>query len=127
MAERPWEIDGMPLSRGDIVLVPHAPFSNQTQTKARPALVLSTVEFNRSQADVVCAAISSQIRPEDPHRVDILEGSSAFPSTGLKRTSCVKCAAVFAYRAALIQRRLGRATDPTMVEVSTVLRRILGL
>jgi mRNA-degrading endonuclease toxin of MazEF toxin-antitoxin module len=117
----------MALDRGDIVLVEHAPFSNHLETKARPALILSANDFNRSQPDVVCAAISSRIRPDDPYRVDILEDSPAFGATRLRRSSCVKCAAIFAYRASLIRRRLGRAPQSVMDEVAIVTRRILGL
>ena len=114
-------------SAGDIVLVPHAPFSDHSQTKARPALIISTDSFNRSHPDVVCLAISSRLRPDDPCAVTIVQGSKYFAGTGLKRSSMVKCAAVFAYQADRVARRLGRGSHGLLAEVREVLARIIGI
>lgn len=115
------------LSSGDIVLVPHAPFSSQVGTKARPVLVLSTRQFNSTQADVVCIAISSKLRVNDPYRVELHSGSKGFSATGLKQSSCVKCNAIFAYEASKITRRLGHLPDSCLESVRGIVRVILGL
>lgn len=47
---------------GDVLLVPF-PFSNQTASKQRPAVVVSSVAYNRERLDLVILAITSQIRP----------------------------------------------------------------
>lgn len=46
--------------RGDVVLVPF-PFTNLSNAKQRPALVVSADAFNFTRADVLVAAITSQI------------------------------------------------------------------
>ena len=49
----------MNYKRGDVVLVPF-PFTDLTTTKRRPALVISTDLYNRSQVNLIIAAITSQ-------------------------------------------------------------------
>lgn len=57
-----------PPSQGDVVLVPF-PFSDLSTVKRRPALVLSSDEFNRTLGDLIIAQISSRVnsptRPGD--------------------------------------------------------------
>ncbi|OAB59467.1 hypothetical protein AY600_15005 [Phormidium willei BDU 130791] len=45
---------------GDIVLVPF-PFTNQQATKKRPAVVISSVNYNINREDVIIMAVTSQI------------------------------------------------------------------
>ena len=44
---------------GDIVLVPF-PFTDQTTTKKRPAVVVSSDVFNSQYADIIVMAITSK-------------------------------------------------------------------
>ena len=46
---------------GDVVLVPF-PFTDQSGTKKRPAVVVSTHSYNASRRDIVIMAITSQVR-----------------------------------------------------------------
>ena len=46
--------------RGDVVLVPF-PFSNQTTIKKRPAVIISSNEYNDNSSDVIIIAVTSQI------------------------------------------------------------------
>ncbi len=48
-------------SFGDVVLVPF-PFTDQTGTKKRPAVVVSSADYNSSRRDIVIMAITSQVR-----------------------------------------------------------------
>ncbi len=48
-------------SFGDVVLVPF-PFTNQSGTKKRPAVVVSSHGYNSSRRDIVIMAITSQVR-----------------------------------------------------------------
>lgn len=45
--------------QGDILLVPF-PFTDQSTSKQRPAVVLSSKQYNRDHPDVIPAAITSQ-------------------------------------------------------------------
>lgn len=46
---------------GDVVLVPF-PFTDQSTTKQRPAVVVSSAAYNRIRRDVILMAITSQVR-----------------------------------------------------------------
>jgi mRNA interferase MazF len=46
---------------GDVVLVPF-PFTDQSGTKQRPAVVVSSHSYNSSRRDIVIMAITSQVR-----------------------------------------------------------------
>lgn len=46
---------------GDIVLVPF-PFTDQSATKQRPGVVISSSAYNRVRRDVILMAITSQVR-----------------------------------------------------------------
>ena len=49
------------VSFGDVVLVPF-PFTDQSGTKKRPAVVVSSHGYNASRRDIVIMAITSQVR-----------------------------------------------------------------
>ena len=51
----------MTLSFGDVVLVPF-PFTDQSGIKKRPAVVLSSNNYNVSRRDLLIMAITSQVR-----------------------------------------------------------------
>lgn len=51
----------MPFEFGDIVLVPF-PFTSQTASKKRPAVVVSSRAYNAAKPDVVLMAVTSQLR-----------------------------------------------------------------
>ncbi len=46
---------------GDVVLLPF-PFTDQSGTKKRPAVVISSHVYNTSRGDIVIMAITSQVR-----------------------------------------------------------------
>jgi mRNA interferase MazF len=46
---------------GDVVLVPF-PFTSQTASKKRPAIVVSSRAYNAAKPDVVVMAVTSQLR-----------------------------------------------------------------
>lgn len=48
-------------SFGDVMLVPF-PFTDQSGTKKRPAVVVSSHSYNASRRDIVIMAITSQVR-----------------------------------------------------------------
>lgn len=47
---------------GDVVLVPF-PFTDQTTTQKRPAIIISSDDYHRNRPDVILIAVTSQIRP----------------------------------------------------------------
>lgn len=115
-----------PLSPGDIVLVPF-PFTNYLNTKRRPALVLSTSDFYSSSSDVILVAISSNISRRSEYEVKVLSTELGFAQTGLKRSSSIKCASIFAFSQAQIDRKLGTLPIRFLTQVKNVLATILDL
>ena len=49
---------------GDIILVPF-PFTDQSTVKKRPAVIISSDDYNRYRPDVVIMAVTSQMRSAD--------------------------------------------------------------
>lgn len=47
---------------GDVILVPF-PFSDQVGKKKRPAVIVSSNEYNQRRLDIIIMAITSQIKP----------------------------------------------------------------
>lgn len=54
---------GIPFKPGQVVLVPF-PFSDLSGVKKRPALVLSTAEFNSRHDDLICCMVTSHLDGE---------------------------------------------------------------
>jgi mRNA interferase MazF len=96
-----------PFEFGDVVLVPF-PFTNQTASKQRPAVIVSALAYNRVKPDIVLMAITSQFRPSPAlGEVWLREWQTA----GLLKPSAVK--PVFTtLEQALIIRQLGSLAPP---------------
>lgn len=114
----------MPLQKGNIVLVPF-PFTNLSQTKLRPAVVLWS---DNAGQDITLCFISSQ-------NVDILKAEefildpndSEFLGTGLKVTSKVKVARIATLERRLITRRLGQLGTNQTQQLNTALKQVFQL
>ena len=94
------------LVQGDVVLVPF-PYSDLTQTKRRPAVVISRNKFNKKSSDVILAAASSNASRKVLAGVKILSTAKDFSQTGLKQSSVICCSKIFTADKAYIDRKLG--------------------
>ena len=52
----------MPYRFGDVIVVPF-PFTDQTATKKRPAVVVSSESYHRERPDMILMAITGRVRP----------------------------------------------------------------
>ena len=106
---------------GDVVLVPF-PFTDQTTTKKRPAVVVSSSVYNRERPDVVLMAVTSQIRPIGPFgEVIVTEWNNA----GLLKPSVIK--AIFTtIEKGLVLRRLGRLGEKDRKVLRKTLEKLVG-
>jgi mRNA interferase MazF len=104
--------------QGDVVLVAF-PFSDLTSTKRRPAVVVSPDVFNASNADLVLAAITSQLAQQGPAvfigRGDVEEGA-------LPKDSIVRLAKLFTLHSSLAVKRLCRLRNAKQAELLAELR-----
>jgi len=112
------------LSKGDIVLVPF-PFTDLTQTKLRPAVVLWS---DPNGSDVTLCFISSQNVTSIAPGEFVLDPSDAeFAGTQLKVASKVRVARIVTLERRLLQRRLGKLGPIQMQRLDVSLRQAFQL
>lgn len=111
--------------RGHVIVV-SVPFSNQSGSKPRPALVISAEAFHRDLPDVIICPISSQPRfYRRPRPGDFpLRGWRA---VGLRHPSTVRVSKLLSVDKQIIKRDLGPLSHEDLARVETGLRRALGL
>ena len=73
---------------GDVVLAP-CPFTDQTTSKKRPAVVVSSAAYNEERLDLIIIALTSQLRPLSLGRGECraVERSWSFETIGHKADS----------------------------------------
>ena len=106
--------------QGEVILVPF-PFSNQTTTKQRPAVIVSSNEYNSKRADVIIAAITSSINAIWLGDYRLRDWKEA----GLLKPSVVK-ASLATIQKDLIRRNLGTLTQTDFDGLTQSLIKILG-
>lgn len=108
-------------SFGDVVLVPF-PFTDQTGTKKRPAVVISSALYHSARRDLVLMAITSQVRiPLAIGEVEIVEWKKA----GLLKSSVIKPVLTTIERG-LVLKKLGRLEQSDRNSLENTLRVVLG-
>lgn len=106
---------------GDVVLVPF-PFTDQTGTKKRPAVIVSSVAYNISRIDVILMAITSQRKGLLSFgEIEIIEWSKA----GLLKPSVVK-PIVTTVEKKLLLHQLGKLEPIDLTELRSALITIIG-
>jgi mRNA interferase MazF len=111
----------MPFDFGDIVLVPF-PFTSQTASKKRPAVVVSSHAYNAAKPDLVVMAVTSQFRPR-PALGEVWVGQ--WREAGLLKPSAIK--PVFAtLDVRLVLRRLGTLGDDDQAALRKAIAEIIG-
>jgi mRNA interferase MazF len=108
-------------SFGDIVLVPF-PFTDHSAVKRRPAVVISTQQYNSERTDLIIMAVTSQTHSAGSFGdVQITNWKDA----GLLRASAIK-PVVTTIENRLVLRRLGRLKSADQASLRTLLTTILG-
>lgn len=112
------------LDFGDIVLVPF-PFTDQTATKRRPAVIVSSRAYNSERPDLIMMAVTSQLRPA-------LTGMgwgevwvTNWQAAGLLKPSAIK-PVVATLEQGLIIRTLGRLSSEDQDELHKAIGQIIG-
>ena len=109
------------LGFGDVVLVPF-PFTDQSATKQRPAVVVSREGYNRARPDVILMAITSQVRAAagmDEIRLN------AGPATGLLKPSIIK-PIIMTLERGLVLRKLGELAAAEQLLLRQAIQAMLG-
>ena len=105
---------------GDTVLVPF-PFTDQTTTKKRPAVVASSDKYNQNRPDLVIMAVTSQIFTDHYGDVQI----QGWQQAGLLKPSVIK-PVLTTVEKSLVLKRLGRLADNDRIALNEGLKMILG-
>jgi len=109
------------LKARDIILVPF-PYPDQTGMKRRPALVLSSDEFNRTAPDAIICGITS-FNNGDSHLVAVKKEDW---EGGLWSESYANPAYITSLDQGLVIKKIGRLSSKRFSEVKEKLVKILG-
>jgi mRNA interferase MazF len=108
-------------SFGDIVLVPF-PFTDQSATKRRPAVVVSGERYNRERADLIIMAVTSRLRAASGiGEVQLKDWKAA----GLLKPSVVK-PVVTTIATSMVIRALGRLKNDDRQALRSAIAGIIG-
>lgn len=106
---------------GDIVLVPF-PFTDQTTTKKRPAIVVSSEAYQDKKLDLILMAITSQSKPTLAFgEVRVAEWQKA----GLLKPSVIK-PVLTTVEKGLIVKKIGRLEEQDRKNLQNAIQDILG-
>lgn len=108
---------GTNIRQRDIVLVPF-PFSDLSQSKKRPAVIISNKEYNSKNEDIVCCAVTSNLQ-NCSDSVEI--GKSDLESGHLDLKSIVKPAKLFTLKRSAIIRNIARLNIKNTKDIITSL------
>jgi mRNA interferase MazF len=112
------------LQKGDIVLALF-PFSDLSQTKLRPAVVLWADEANQ---DITICFVSSQgINQVSADEFVLQPSDSEFMATGLKVVSKVRVTKIVTLARKLITRRLGNLENTYIAKLNQTMIRVFKL
>jgi len=106
---------------GDVVLVPF-PFTDQTRSKKRPAVVVSSSAYQQAHPDLIVMAITSQLQASTlADNVTIADWQGA----GLLKPSVIK-PIISTVEKGLVLKELGRLQEADRQALQNALQLILG-
>lgn len=106
---------------GDVVLV-RFPFTNQQDSKPRPAAVVSNQDYNQHKPDVILAAITSRVRSPLGFGEVLVQN---WQTAGLVKPSVLK-PVLFTAEKTILVRTLGRFSAEDQQGLKQLLQQILG-
>ena len=108
-------------SFGDIVLVSF-PFTDQSATKKRPAVIIPSPAYNDAWLDLIIMAVTSQMRPtQDVGEVQVKDWQAA----GLLMPSSIK-PVIATVEHTLVIKRLGRLKEDDQQKLRATIAKIVG-
>ncbi len=110
------------MTKNKIILIPF-PFDDFKKTKVRPGLCLTNPIGEHRH--IIVAFISSRI-PADPLETDLIidADSKDFDITGLKVSSTLRLHRLITVSTSMIERELGKISQPISRQVETGLRKL---
>lgn len=116
------------MKRGDVVLVDF-PYSDQTGSKLRPALIVQADVLNQKLDDTILAVITSSKRRMVGSATQLVIDVSTAEGkrTGLQMDSVVQCENLVTRDQRLLRKRLGEIAPSLMSAIDDCLRAALAL
>ena len=108
--------------RGDIVLVPF-PFSDQTTTKKRPAVIISSSLYNETSQDIIIMAVTSQTEKTSEIGECLIKN---WKEAGLLKPSSFK-PAISSIEQKLVLKKLGFLAADDIVSLNVTLKILLDI
>ena len=105
---------------GDIVLVPF--LTDQSASKKRPAVVVSSEAYHRARIDLIVMPITSQVRSSTAFGEVFVQDWKA---AGLLKPGVIK-PVITTIEQSLVLRKLGRLDDPTQAALRNSIHTIVG-
>jgi len=96
--------------QGDILLIP-VPFSDLTNSKQRPVLVISNDSYNRITKDIVVAAITSNVRNQE---FSVLIDTTELSEGELKVTSEIRTDKIYTLSQKIVRKKFGKVNTEIM-------------
>ena len=97
-------------NQGNVILIPF-PFTDLTTFKQRPAVIISSNVYNERHNDVIIiCAITSNIKIIDK-KYDVFLNESSIKSSGLLKSSIVKCDKIVTLDKRLVRKFLGYLSE----------------
>ncbi len=106
---------------GDVILVPF-PFTDQSATKQRPAVVVSSSRYNAERPDLILLAITSQVRASLAFGEALV---ADWQTSGLIKPSVFK-PLITTLEQVLVIKRLGNLSTNDETVLRTVIEKIIG-
>ena len=111
----------MRYSFGDVVLVPF-PFTDQSASKKRPAVVVSSGAYHNARPDLVIMAVTSQVRSASSFAEMMVQDWRA---AGLLKPSAIK-PVITTIEASLVIRSMGKLAPADVAALRRVMDLIVG-
>jgi mRNA interferase MazF len=111
------------MKRGDVVIVDF-PFSDDSGSKRRPAVVVQADALNQNLRDTILASISTTAKGSLTHA---LVDPRCDPRSGLSVPCGVRCEKLYTLEQRLVLGSTGYLSKQTMKQVDEALKKALGL
>jgi mRNA interferase MazF len=112
---------GIMFKQGEIVLIP-VPFSDLTNNKQRPVLVISNDNYNKMTEDIVVVAITSQLKDLD---YSVVIESKDLNVGDLKVTSAIRADKVYTLSKDIVRKKFGQVNSEVLEGVRTKINELL--
>lgn len=109
--------------QGDLVIV-DMHFSNLGESKVRPALVISSTEYNQRGQDIIVLKITSNVKPRP---FSVLLSQRDLASGSLKLESAIRADFPIAVEKSRITAKIAAVKPEVITEVKRNLKRVLEI